>query len=473
MSNFEDVDIKYINFVFNTYELSGNKYLSVWNFLLKNNGIQIPIPIADFIIAFNNINKLRKYMLSELLTGNIFIDGISDIKRIIRILKYANKLEDDTSYFGMLPDDALFEIISRLNFETILNFCNVSKHFENLCKDRLLNILQISLKEQTGFNTDNFTLKQLYILSRNNKLQKHIVTYSDTYIINKKGEICWIPSGLFDNGPIILDTKLDINKIVAGIGFVIILDKNGKVYFMSKNNVLLDPTSVNIYMEINNMIITEVKGINNAVDAVAAYKAVFVLLDDGNVVRFGQTPNMSTTIGDQIINIPANKIYIPDLLPYFRRIRYMEYGHDDIYVVTGDTIRSIYAKKEYKVPNIIKIQEYGVNFFVLNSDGEVLLVKDDQITKVLDNVIDISSFFNKNRILFLSRNGDVYVYGTFDKTTFNVPTKLDKISNIVHIYCAFTFICLVDKDYNFYMNHIDENGKYNLTIDTINKYPKL
>ena len=130
--NFRDIPPKDINYIISHYKLpsQGNKYLTVWNFLITNKDVLVPTEIADYIIAFNNIDRLKKYKLSELLTNKIIIGNVTDTNRIARILKYANKLEDDSIHFSMLPDDILFEILSKLDYDTIIGFCNISKQFE-------------------------------------------------------------------------------------------------------------------------------------------------------------------------------------------------------------------------------------------------------------------------------------------------------------------------------------------------------
>jgi hypothetical protein len=516
MSDFHIVDIKHINFVLNKYNLSkvGNTYLTVWNFLITNKHASVPIEVADFIIAFNNRNKLQKYKLSELLTNNINIAGITDMSRVTRILKYANKLEDDF-YFSMLPEDILFEILSKLDYETILGFCSMSKQFELFCKNNLTRILQISLQNKTKFNTNGFTLKQLYILERNNKLQKHIANFNDVYIINEKGELCIIYRDNSDyTETITLNTGLNIIKVVSGLNFFVLLEKNGKVYIKNRSRFIINSSAVTTYMKdkINKITISEIEGINNAIDIIANTDSVLILLSDGSIMGFGNNeygtipnvPNPTIKVGNQIIKVPFGNVEIPTLVPNLNNIRYMEYGYKNMYFVSNDDeIHEIYYNDEedynfeeqLEGKKIIKIQDWNKSILVLNSDGEVLLVTEKETTKVFDNIIDISSFqdagfdligthINIYGSLFLDRDGNVYLYGLFRKgfsndesaeiidekrVKFNLPTKSDNFKNIVYIFGGNLLqLFLVDKDHNLYINHIDESGKYKSYI-----YPNI
>ena len=55
MQSFINVPIKDINYLLksNNLPLIGDKYLTAWNFLLTNPQVNIPVTIADYIIAYN------------------------------------------------------------------------------------------------------------------------------------------------------------------------------------------------------------------------------------------------------------------------------------------------------------------------------------------------------------------------------------------------------------------------------------
>jgi len=451
MSNFNRIPIKDINYLVKKYNLSTeNKYLAVWNFIISNN-ILVPESIANFIIDYNNL-----------------------------------------IYFDVLPDDILFNILNQLNYETIFEVCKLSKRLKLFCQNNLLRTLQVSLHNQTGFITDEFTLKQLYFLAENRKMQKRISSFNSTFVINDIGHVYIFKQSL------ILNLDLDIIKVSAGLNFAIFLTKNGEVYIKGRSKRLISLDAVTMYMGMNNVSISKIIGINNAIDIVAYDDTVLILLDNGTILGFGDNKyGYIPNINDKFVDVPRS-------IPNIKNIKYMEYTLSNLYLISNDNkIHEINYEDEdmepvilegqlQKIGNIIKIQDWATDVIILNSNGEVMIVKENEIIKIKVNIVDISSFntANKYGILLLDKNGDVYIYGYIVREIYNsnkeiievsndkhinvtIPTKLNKFKNIIYIYAESDILFLVDKDHNLYVNYIDDYGKYNKGYPSIRKHPNI
>jgi hypothetical protein len=126
--NDRDVPMEDINYMINIYNLQENndKHMTVLSFINGAGRISLPTPIEDWFIASNN-QSLPTYKLLELLNGNININiaGITNTSRIIRILKYANKLEENFC-INMPLDDVLNSMLNKLDYETIVELCKLT-----------------------------------------------------------------------------------------------------------------------------------------------------------------------------------------------------------------------------------------------------------------------------------------------------------------------------------------------------------
>ena len=104
-------------------------YQRAWNFLNNNNLEKIPVSIADFIVA-SHLTINEKYKTSDILFGLIDLKELSqllgldyvDRERIIRILGYLNKLDNDRSIYESLPHEILKKILMELDCPSISLF---------------------------------------------------------------------------------------------------------------------------------------------------------------------------------------------------------------------------------------------------------------------------------------------------------------------------------------------------------------
>ena len=108
---------------------------------------EVPESIADWIVA----RKLKKeynfdhYKISEIIQSsdddlidlsNIMLLDRVDKYRIIRMLKYLDKLDNDLPLFDKLPDELLLNILNKLDYNSFILMCDMSPRFNKICKSK-------------------------------------------------------------------------------------------------------------------------------------------------------------------------------------------------------------------------------------------------------------------------------------------------------------------------------------------------
>lgn len=250
--NFRDIPIKDIEYLLtsNDKSLSGNKYLTAWNLILKYNGesIKIPISIANWIIAYNLSNTINLYSKDidyKFIKYSLFNGENKEYKNIISYMPISilnNKCTDvlnNISEINKLYNKDSFEILldpfdkrySELNkfFNKIINYTDdknvidciwklqkYSSNWYNILNNYLLEtpsdafLINPKLK-QVGFNPE-FVNEILFYKSGRPKLD--MTKYLDYFKINPKHYefpilvkyknpnyfICNVNDGLYNNG---------------------------------------------------------------------------------------------------------------------------------------------------------------------------------------------------------------------------------------------------------------------------------
>ena len=98
-------------------------------------GEQIPVSVSDFLIATSLYDAvdINTYKLSDIYENRVDLTTLSqrfnttDKDRIIRILNYMNKLENDINIYEFLPIPALAAILSNLSLTDIMGLCQSSQ----------------------------------------------------------------------------------------------------------------------------------------------------------------------------------------------------------------------------------------------------------------------------------------------------------------------------------------------------------
>jgi hypothetical protein len=134
MQSFTSVPIADIDYLLKSNNLSLNKdkYLTSWNFIISNSGVDVPVSIADYVVAYNlQRENIPVMTVFDVVTSNYKIIGLNT-ERTIRVLRYLNKLDENA--FIELPDEIIVKILSELPCDQILTLCKISKRFNDICK---------------------------------------------------------------------------------------------------------------------------------------------------------------------------------------------------------------------------------------------------------------------------------------------------------------------------------------------------
>ena len=151
-------------------------YIAAWNLLKQDISLNIPSSIIDFFIA-STLNKtnIPTYKTSEILISsddnltklatNLTLSYV-DKSRIIRILGYIHRLDNDLSIFDAIPDDVLSIVLSNLDCDSMLSICNISDTFTKFCQRKLTPILRENLKTTKNFNINSYSKEELVHLCK-------------------------------------------------------------------------------------------------------------------------------------------------------------------------------------------------------------------------------------------------------------------------------------------------------------------
>ena len=169
MTSFTSIPVSDINKFLSSYNLPiiESNYLTAWNILKSNPNLTIPDSIADYIISLNlftNKIKIPTYDTSKILLANdkdlyelshLLTLSNTNKERIIRILGYLHKLNNDMNIFDILPQEILQDIISRIDCQSIPLMYELSSKFSQLNFD---NALKINLLKVARILVNNFKI---------------------------------------------------------------------------------------------------------------------------------------------------------------------------------------------------------------------------------------------------------------------------------------------------------------------------
>ncbi len=283
-------------------------------FYLLNSGYMqnVPKTLKDYMIAYyiyvSDID-VPLVNLSSIIFGNTaYLANIprlpDDKKRIIRIFQYLNKIIDDTSIFLSVPEDVLYSIMNTLNYDSVIEFCEVSRGLRNICqKPTFDNLIQRKRAEEiTGINTSNLTsetiqnLLKYYTKQRiaaslsvllvimNNKLYGHgrlLYDLSDDERFERELEF-FTANNLVDESINNLLVEIPLPETPVQVSLmknenIFILTSNGNVYTfgISDGNPIRYPKKIN--------------GISNIIQISAQFDMAFFLSADGFVYTYEVT----------------------------------------------------------------------------------------------------------------------------------------------------------------------------------------
>jgi len=408
-------------------------YLDLWNFLINNHVSQVPIPIADFLIALNLQHiKIKPYSTSEILlasypelselAGILTLDVI-DKERIIRILKFLGALNNDRSIYDLLPIDILKSIALRLDCKDIKLFCTFSKDFNEYCeKGGLKELLKQRLLSVTRLNLDSFGVEELERMCSIGGTKYLSAGYYHSLVLNSKGNVFAFGGDKPDQ----MENIKDVIQVVAGSERSMLLGSDGRVYGLGDNRAgqlgLGELKLAKIPTVIPDII---------EIVQISADRYFSLLLDTyGNVYAFGDNSGRQLGFGDY------DSRRTPELIPDL----------DDVIQVSCGRHHSLVLKNDGTV--------WG--FGILHLEG--ILGQFPTLIPGLDNIIQISAASGYS--LALDKDGQVYYFGEppflFEK---EIPTLIADLNNIIQISAGDRHSLFLDADGHVYSMGMNDYGQ--------------
>src|SRR5205085_11755336 len=299
-------------------------YMNAWELIKSNAYDSAPAPISDFIIASNlstsNIQLPPMKLLDILSTPDDNLRNLANQlnlpsinkERIVRILRYMNKLIDDISFLENLPDDVITSILYNLDCKVIPLICQLSNTLSNYCQRNLDNLLRVKLEELTGLQTNKYDRQQLLNLCRISPKYNNISggAHSSLFLKNQQVYVCGINEsgglGLGDREdrdiPTLIPNLMSIVQISTGAYFSLLLSITGQIYACGDNYYRQLGLGVNDYR----IIPTLISSIDNIVQISAGRNHSLCLSIDGEIYGFGLNNYGQLGLGDnEGKNIPT------------------------------------------------------------------------------------------------------------------------------------------------------------------------
>lgn len=438
-----------------------------------------PKSVIDWIIALNLVTN--KTVIPNNKSSSILFANDKDLiilaqklnlhevnkERILRILKYLGKLENDMSVYDMFPEEIILNVLRNLDCKDIFLTCNYSQRFSNLCgSNNFLQLMRRKITESTGFLTNEYGLEQLKNICRIDPRRKHylITRGARVAILDLNGQLHVYGEntegqlGLGHNNDIQgnMVTVSGINNIVQasyGHNHSLILDSFGHVYATGESNygklglgkldesniatlglennlgpIIDDEQSINAY--------TLIPGSNNIISVSTSGNHSLLLTSEGKVYSFGLGSSGQLGLGDY------EDRYIPELIPELHNIVQISAGllHSLALTANGNVYSfGINNRGQLGAPinrranpvlisglnNIIQVSAGAYHSLVLTSDGQVLSFGSNRYGQLglgdnknrhnpelifgLNNIVQISSGWNYS--LALTNNGKIYAFG--------------------------------------------------------------
>jgi len=499
MQSFDNVPVEDINYLLssNNLPLTDNKYLTAWNFIINNPNINVPVSIADYVIAYNiqksNISTITLY---DIIKSNYKIQNLSS-ERTIRILKYLNKL-DETDPFINLPNEIVAKILSELDCEQILTLCKISKRFGNICRYYKNTLFDRFLSEK-GFTIREYKPE---IICKALNFNKRIADCGEYEVDD---ETYYLYTNITSDGRVIGSLILGddfINFEIEGIKniisvvynpnnhYLLFLDSFGEVY---KSETILDDhiieslknpkhifnlkNIIQIVTDNDNPAFLDIYGnvfiydkfiiINNIIEMFVDEDSFVFLTSDGDVYGIGSNERDKFKLSFPIIigeppylNKVIRSLNSPTKLGSFKNIKNVLMRSEYLVTINDDNNLTMTGAMEtnyslYFIKNIVKIEEKDQNFYILNNGGILykfhFLTPDD-----IKEFLDVKDFeVDKYYLTMLTNSGEIEIYLDDIDKSFGLEIK----GNIILLDTRHILINNV-----LYYLHVDiNNDKITLT----------
>ena len=404
----------------------------------------LPVGIEDMYIAqgLENIKQhIPKTNLSDILLSSedslidLTLDlGLSQVdkERIIRILGYLGRLNDDTSFIDTLPLEIIEEIAVNLDCKSLFLLCSSSKKFNTLCSNT--HVLKRVIRDKGyGGNLEQVDIKSLQYLC--NLLSSDKFIPRQAYILNHNGEL----ENVLDN----------VVQVSVGYNHYLFLTADGHVYGIGDNT----EGQLGLPKRVFHNTLQLIPRLDNIVAISAGYFHTLCVTVDGKVYGFGR--NIYGELG--ALGLGHNNT-IPQLIPGLDNIKQTSVGRfyslfltfdGEVYGsgvnVNGELgLGNIYdVKKPTLIPemkNIVQVSVGRDHSLCLREDGRVYrfgnnasrqlgtkkaLFKEPSLSNNLKDIVKVSA--GADHSLFLTKDGTVYGLGSNENQELGFSSKVKKV----------------------------------------------
>lgn len=436
MTSFTDVPIEDINYLLinNNLPTSGDKYNTSLKFIESQPNIDVPISIADWIIARNlliegvNIPTMTPL---DIITSKNKLLNLPD-ERIIQIMRYLHKL-DERDLFKDLPLEIIAKIFSDLDCEQLLILCKMSKQFKFTCDNYLMDILKIKFSEE-GYNLKGFNPT---ILCKSIKLNKKTIRIEEfTLLVGTNGKV-YKRIFLKDfPDPYEFYNMENIISITSDNKNIYLLNSFGEVYkshyemgkYQKNGTIMLSIIEEPIKMESHPKNIIQIIGKDDYLYSLDINGNVFKNNEQvktiKNIIRFfsgNSSPKKRTVFfmdtNNDLYKLDENKLSIPNIDNVLDVV--INDNATNISVITKNGFLRIFDKngkiKDLYIDalkNSIKIQIKKNILYSLNNEGIFQMIDLDNLSELMieDNIKDfVTDLTPVNRKLILLSN-DGYLH---------------------------------------------------------------
>ena len=420
--------------------------------------------ITDDIIDWIKAQDLRDLSLPTYKVSEIILSPYKDLlalsnklnltipnkDRILRILTYLNKLDNDMSIFEVLPVDMIKNIMNNLDCKSMILMCKLSNKLSRICKQE--NVLELILKDKftkIGYEVNNFNLDMLqYMCFILNRPHPTMTSHADRLYVLNDNRIHVI---IFNND---LENFIEIEVAFEAINVIQI------VYNYPEKLLLLNNDGTVDYINLTDYKKYRMKNINNI---------IYIFPDTNKAIR-ADGSNFRFDINGNIWSILKNDI-IDESSSCQRNV-----GYCGVLELKANGTVYYEGKILPDLNNIIDISSGNGHNLALRSDGRVyswgnnnygqLGVEDESTYPVLipglDNIVKVLA--GDGVSLVLTNDGEVYKFGRgFDTYDFT-PNLIDDIVNGVELYQNRNYI-----DFDLELTGMDEPEMlHNLDITNYN-----
>jgi F-box domain len=408
---------------------------------------QIPVSIADFMIAYNlygRMDEIDIYKMSDIYTNKVDPNrqlrlDFTDKDRISRILSYLGKLDNDLNIYEKIPVPILVNIMSNLSLSDIMSLCSSSRYLNQQCSDVNFWIALIQTKDSSFIpqsdvqQIDINQLKRRYGFLTSSKNGWPLGSgLNDFHQLSNVSGVSLVPTRISDVGKCIHMSSTRSNTV-----FIL---EDGRAVLKGDNR------HGQLGTDDNNVESTTIDPSNGEyfVMGSIASNTICLLLSDGRVLMYGEPQNDELrSIDNPYLNIEDFVVKIFSYVPHFhvfitnedKMILYKPGGFDrspvsQVLMSTIDT--SITTSMIIK--NIDKVA-YNPNstLYILLKSGDLLYLSNNNPNfkyVELNGIIDISMGLE---YFILLRNDGTVFYRETDSVRYDMFKQIEGLSTVVDI----------------------------------------